>query len=511
MSPRVRTPESVEQLSSWHDDWSGLRALVLGSGLTGFAAADTLAELGAEVLVVSESIDDTTAEILDVIGVRMLVAPRADGAPAAMAEFDPELVVVSPGFAPSHPFVAWATERDQPVWGDVELAWRLRDKVVNAATGEPAEWVAVTGTNGKSTTVQLTEAMLLAAGVRALACGNVGVPVLDAIRDPGGFDVLVVELSSFQLHYSRSLSPHASVCLNIADDHLDWHGGAEAYRAAKGRVYANTRVACLYNRDDDATRELVEDADVVEGARAVGFGLGSPGLSDLGVVEGIACDRAWVIDRHNSALEIATVEELASFGLGTPHAVSNVLAATGLARSFGIPMEAVVEALRGFTTDHHRTERIGERDGVVWIDDSKATNPHAARAALRSFPSVVWVAGGLFKGADPVALVAEVKARLRGVVLIGADRQPLRAAIARHAPELTVFEVDETDTEGVMPSAVRFAAELARSGDTVLLAPAAASMDQFRDYADRGRRFQAAVRQLWGVEADDDKPSAPPS
>lgn len=505
----MRTPASVGQLSSWRDDWAGLRTAVLGSGLTGFAAADTLAELGADVLVVSESIDENTAEILEVIGVRMLVAPRESGPPVELAEFDPELVVVSPGFAPSHPFVSWATARDQPVWGDVELAWRLRDKVVNEATGRPAEWIAVTGTNGKSTTVQLTEAMLLEAGVRALACGNVGVPVLDAIRDPGGFDVLVVELSSFQLHYAHSLSPFASVCLNVADDHLDWHGGADAYRAAKGKVYENTRVACVYNRDDDATRELVENADVVEGARAIGFGLGSPGPSDLGIVDGIACDRAWVVDRHNSALEIATIEELASYGLGTPHAVSNVLAATGLARSFGIPMAAVAGALRGFTTDHHRTETVVESGGIVWVDDSKATNPHAARAALRSFSSVVWVAGGLLKGTDPDALVAEVKTRLRGVVLIGVDREPLRAAIARHAPELTVFEVDETDTEEVMPSAVRFAAELAVSGDTVLLAPAAASMDQFRDYADRGRRFQAAVRQLLGVRADDDEPSAP--
>lgn len=506
----MRTPESVTELASWHDDWAELRVLVLGSGLSGFAAADTLVELGANVVVLSESFDPTTIEVLEVLGVRMLTAGRADGPPAETDDFNPELVIVSPGFAPSHPFVVWALERGQPVWGDIELAWRLRDKVVNAATGAPAEWISVTGTNGKSTTVQLTEAMLRAAGVRAVACGNVGVPVLDAIRDPGGFEVLVVELSSFQLHYAESISPYASVCLNVADDHLDWHGSREAYRSAKAKVYENTRVACVFNRDDLATRTMVEDADVVEGARAIGFGLGVPGPSELGIVDGIACDRAFVEDRHNTALEIATLDELAERGLGTPHAVANILAATGLARSFGIPMATVKAALQGFTADHHRTEVIAVAGGVTWIDDSKATNPHAAGAALRAYPSIVWVAGGLLKGIDPDELVAAVVGRLRGVVLLGVDRDAMRAAIRRHAPELPLFEVEETDTEGVMPSAVRFAAELAVHGDTVLLAPAAASMDQFRDYADRGRRFQAAVRNLVGVEADDDKPSASP-
>lgn len=506
----MRTRESVSSLASWRDDWGGLRVLVLGSGVSGFAAADTLVELGAEVAVLSESIDDTTATVLEVLGVRMLTASRADGVPREADEFDPELVVVSPGFSPEHPFVVWASARAWPVWGEVELAWRVRDKVLNPATGEPAEWIAVTGTNGKSTTVQLTEAMLIAAGVRALACGNVGVPVLDAVRDPGGFDVLVVELSSFQLHYTQSLSPHASVCLNVADDHLDWHGSRAAYRAAKARVYENTRVACVYNRDDDATRVMVEEADVVEGARAIGFGLGPPGPSDFGVVDGIACDRAFVEDRHNTALEITTIDELNGLGLGAPHTVANILASAALARSVGTPMSAVVSALRGFHADHHRTEVVATARGVAWVDDSKATNPHAARAALTAFPSVVWIAGGLLKGIDPDELVADVAPRLRGVVLLGADRDALRASIARHAPELPLIEVEETETDQVMPSAVRFAATLAVRGDTVLLAPAAASMDQFRDYVDRGRRFQAAVRDLVGVEADDDKPSASP-
>ena len=496
----------IESLSSWHSDWTGLRVAVLGLGLTGFSVADTLAELGCTVLVASKTADEATTEILEVIGVLLLLADLDAGLPPELAEFAPELVIVSPGFAPHHPVVDWAGKAGLPVWGDIELAWRLRDKL-----GTPAEWICVTGTNGKTTTVQLAAAMLVAGGVRAAPCGNVGVPVLDAIRDPHRFDVLVVELSSFQLHYTKQLSPYASACLNIADDHLDWHGSPEAYRAAKGTVYQNTRIACVFNRDDLVTRELVDEADVVEGCRAIGFGLGIPGLSDFGVVGGIVCDRAFLEDRQNSALEIVTVEELGEVGLGGPHMVANVLAASALARSFGVSIDAVRTALREFHPDRHRTERIAEQGGVVWIDDSKATNSHAARASLASFGSVIWIVGGLFKGASPDELIAEVSGGLRGAIVIGKERSATLAAFARHAPELPVFEVDTLDTKEVMPTAVRLAAGLAADGDVVLLAPAAASMDQFTDYADRGTQFASAVHELLGGEADDHEPPAPTS
>jgi UDP-N-acetylmuramoylalanine--D-glutamate ligase len=368
----------------------------------------------------------------------------------------------------------------------------------------------VTGTNGKTTTVQLAASMLVAAGFRAAPCGNVGVPVLDAIRDPGGFDVLVVELSSFQLHYLGKITPWASVCLNLADDHLDWHGSAEAYRAAKGKVYQNTRIACVFNQDDLATRALVEDAEVVEGCRAIGFGLGIPGPSDFGVVDGIACDRAFLEDRRNTALEIATIDELAEAGLAGRHLVANALAASALARSFGASVDAVRTALLAFRPDHHRTEVVASHDGVAWVDDSKATNAHAALASLGSFDSVVWVVGGLLKGASLDDLVSTVAPRLRGAVVIGRDRAEVLSSFARHAPELPVLEVDTLDTDEVMPTAVRLAAGIAVDGDVVLLAPAAASMDQFRDYADRGERFARAVHELVGGGADDDEPPASP-
>jgi UDP-N-acetylmuramoylalanine--D-glutamate ligase len=456
------------------------------------------------VLVVAERADENRAGLLAVIGAELLQRDDFSIVPTELTGFDPELVVVSPGFHPDHPLLAWAAEQGLPVWGDIELAWRLRDKV-----GAPADWIAVTGTNGKTTTVQLTATMLAAAGHRAAPCGNIGIPVLDAIRDPQGFDVLVVELSSYQLHWVNrnaggELSPYSSACLNIADDHIDWHGSFEAYRDAKAAVYENTRVACVYNRADAETIAMVENADVIEGARAIGFGLDAPGPSDFGIVDGILCDRAFLDERRTKALELTTVEELRRVGLSAPHIVANILAASALARSYGVEPAIIRDVLATFRLDPHRIERVGEADGVVWIDDSKATNPHAADASLKAFESVVWVAGGLLKGVDIDDLVARHAARLRAAILIGRDRDALRAAFQRHAPELPLFEVETDDTGQVMPTAVSLAGGVAQPGDTVLLAPAAASMDQFTDYAERGRRFAQAVAEFLGGEADDD-------
>jgi UDP-N-acetylmuramoylalanine--D-glutamate ligase len=500
----------TDGLTSWHSDWAGLRVGVLGLGVTGFSVADTLAELGCAVLVLAERIDDRYRLMLEVIGADLAPPGPLTEPPAELLELDPELLVVSPGFHPDHPIILWAQQRGIPVWGDVELAWRLRDKVGSDGAGKPAEWIAVTGTNGKTTTVQLAAAMLAAAGLRVAPCGNIGVPVLDAVRDPQGFDVFVVELSSYQLHSTSSMSPWAAVCLNIAEDHLDWHGSMEAYIAAKARVYTNTRVACVYNLGDERTREMVEEADVVEGARAVGFGLGVPGPSDFGIVDGILVDRAFHQDRRNSALEITTVTDLAVRGLGAPHTIADVLAASALARSFDVPIEAIRRALDGFRLDHHRIEVVATRDGVTWINDSKATNPHAADASLGSFPSVVWVAGGLLKGVDIEPLVARRAAQLRGAVLVGVDRSALREAFRRHAPELPLFEVGDAETRDVMSTAVELAAAIAVPGDVVLLAPAAASMDQFIDYSDRGTRFADAVREyLGGGPLDESDADAP--
>lgn len=496
------TGSRLDSLTSWHADWKGLRVAVLGLSVTGFSVADTLVELGADVLVVTERADEEYARLLPVIGVRLWTG-ALDEVPDALRAHRPEVVIASPGFPPTHPVVQWARREGVPLWGDVELAWRVRDKVVRR-DGTAADWILITGTNGKTTTTGLTASMLVAGGLRAAPCGNIGVPVLDAVRDPAGFDVLVVELSSHQLWYlslqtgPEALSPHASVCLNLADDHLEWHGSAAAYRDAKAVVYRNTRVACVYNKADAATRRMVEDADVVAGARAVGFDLGVPGPSELGVVDGILVDRAFLPERQTSALELTTLDELAQRGLAAPHVVANILAAAALARSLDVAPAHIRAALGAFRLDPHRIEVVAVSGGVTWVDDSKATNPHAADSALAAHPGAVWVVGGLLKGVDIAELVAGRGSRAKAAIVIGADRVGVLEAFARHAPAVPVFEVADVETENVMATVVELASRVARDGDVVLLAPAAASFDQFASYADRGRRFAQAVRERIG-------------
>ena len=532
--------KNLDALISWHADWRGLKVAVLGLGVTGFSVADTLAELGAEVLVIAEKADSDQVDILDVIGVRHVIGSQianenfdlpassdsTGGAKALLEAHRPQVLVVSPGVRPDSPIVLWAKANGVAVWVDIELAWRLRDK-----TERIAPWVLVTGTNGKTTTTQLVEAMLTSGGLRAAAGGNIGTPMLDLMRDPIGYDAVVVELSSFQLHYlSGSASPElagsaspelagsastaddgegdplpgqiiplASVCLNIADDHLDWHGGFDAYTAAKGKVYEHMLVACVYNVQDSATESLVENANVTDGARAIGFTLGAPGLSQIGYVEDVLADRAFLEDRKNTALEIATISDIENIGVITPHLLANVAAATALARAVGIEPLAIREAIRGFRLDSHRIELVGEWGGIRWFDDSKATNPHAAAASLASFEKVVWVVGGLLKGVDLTALVKRFKGKLRGAIVIGVDQQPVLDAFAAVAPEVPVVAVpagaekSTDDARRVMRAVATQAASWAIESDVVLLAPAAASMDQFVDYADRGEAFAEAA------------------
>ncbi|MDO9495432.1 MAG: UDP-N-acetylmuramoyl-L-alanine--D-glutamate ligase, partial [Nocardioides sp.] len=358
----------------------------------------------------------------------------------------------------------------------------------------------VTGTNGKTTTVQMLDSILRAAGLRSRAVGNVGTPIVEAVMDPEPYDVFAVELSSFQLHYTDSMSPQASAVLNVAEDHLDWYDGPSAmadYAADKGRIYERTQLACVYNVADPATEELVRGADVAEGARAIGFTLGTPAVGMVGLVEDVLADRAFLEQRDSSAAELCTLGDLAS---QAPHFVANALAAAALARAHGVSQAAVRDGLRAFRPDGHRIAFVAERDGVAWVDDSKATNPHAARSSLQAYESVVWVAGGLAKGARFDELVQAVRGRLRGVVLIGRDRQVIAEALSRHAPDVRVIAVDggETDVQdggqALMRRVVDAAAALAGAGDTVLLAPGCASMDQFTSYAARGDAFAAAVR-----------------
>jgi UDP-N-acetylmuramoylalanine--D-glutamate ligase len=475
-----------------HDSWEGVRAVVAGFGVSGFAAADNLNHLGARVTALDESDAGdrpAKAELLEVLGATVRLG---EGATATLPD-DVDLVVTSPGWKPTAPLLAQARERGVPVWGEVELAWRLRDP------NHDTPWLCVTGTNGKTTTVQMLDGILRAGGLRSVAVGNVGLPIVEAVMDPEPYDVLAVELSSFQLHYTDSMSAQSAAVLNVAEDHLDWYSSMADYAADKGRIYERVQRACVYNVADPETERLVREADVVEGARAIGFTLGMPAVGMVGLVEDILADRAFIEQRESSAAELCTVADLAS---PAPHFVANALAAAALARSHGVSQAAVREGLRGFRPDGHRIAVVAERDGVTWVDDSKATNPHAAQSSLLAYDPVVWVAGGLAKGARFDDLVQAVRGRLRGAVLLGRDRQVIADALSRHAPDVPVIVVEDDETgtasgggHDPMGRVVDAAATLARPGDTVLLAPGCASMDMFTDYAARGDAFAAAVRR----------------
>ncbi|MET9434566.1 UDP-N-acetylmuramoyl-L-alanine--D-glutamate ligase [Streptomyces sp. NPDC006551] len=463
-------------------DWQGRHVTVAGLGVSGIPAARVLHGLGAVVTVVNDGDDERSRAQAAELEAEGITVRLGDGATLPEGT---ELIVTTPGWRPDKPLFAAAAEAGVEVWGDVELAWRLRGPGA-------APWLAVTGTNGKTTTVRMLASILEAAGLRTAAVGNIGVSLLDAVLGDETYDVLAVELSSYQLHWAPSLRAHSAVVLNLAPDHLDWHGSMEAYAADKGRIYEGNTVACVYNVADKATEDLVREADVEEGCRAIGFTLSTPGPSQLGVVEGILVDRAFVENRQKQAQELA---EVADVQPPAPHNVANALAAAALARAFGVEPKAVRDGLRAFRPDPHRIELVEDVDGVVYVDDSKATNTHAAEASLAAYDPIVWIAGGLAKGATFDELVQKSAERLRGVVLIGADRALIREALARHAPEVPVVELDRTDT-GAMSAAVQEAAGLARPGDTVLLAPACASMDMFANYNKRGEAFADAVRAL---------------
>ncbi len=465
-------------------DWSAVHAVVAGVGVAGFAAADHLVHLGARVTVIDAADGDKQrqrADILEVIGATIRLGD-GDSLPQ-----DADVLVVSPGLSPLSPVIGAAQAAGVPVWGELELAWRLRGD-------NPAPWLTVTGTNGKTTTTLMLESILRAAGLRTAAVGNIGVSIIDAVMDPTGFDVLAVEVGAPQLPFLLTARPLASVCLNLAADHVDLFGSFEAYRAAKARIYANTEVAAVYNTADRATELMVEEADVVDGCRAVGITLGVPSRSMLGVVDDLLVDRAFIDNRADNAQELASVHDVHPFA---PHNVGNALAAAALARAFGVEPSAVREGLQTFTPAGHRIAEVADVAGIRWVDDSKATNCHAAETSLLAYESVVWIAGGLAKGQEFDELVRRTHGRMRAVVLLGVDRDRIRDALARHAPEVPVVEVSRTDT-GAMDDVVAAAAGFARPGDTVLLAPGCASWDMYRDYAQRGDDFAESVRRQVG-------------
>nr|WP_206037904.1 UDP-N-acetylmuramoyl-L-alanine--D-glutamate ligase [Rhodococcus sp. HNM0569] len=474
----------------------GESVLVTGAGVSGRAVVEPLRRLGAQVTVT-----DARAESLAPyagLGADTIVLDDLVTDPAAVGRF--ALVVTSPGFRPDSPVLAAATAAGVPVWGDIEFTWHV-DR--SGLYGLPHTWLVVTGTNGKTTTTSMLASILDAAGLRAAACGNIGLPVLDAIAAEPRVDVLAVELSSFQLYWAPSLRPDAGAVLNIAEDHLDWHGGMQAYVDAKARALTG-RVAVV-GLDDPVAAGLARTATAPS---VVGFRLDAPVTGEVGVADGALVDAAFA--DHAVLTTVDGIEPPGAAGL------LDALAAATLARAAGVDADAVHRGLHAHRVGPHRGGVVAERGGVRYVDDSKATNPHAARPSILAHDRVVWVAGGQLKGAAVDELVTDVAERLAGVVLLGVDAAQIAAALARHAPRVPVVVVETGDDDGVsrqlpgtsrvlaprgataddvMARAVGAAASLARPGDTVLLAPAAASLDMFTSYGHRGDSFADAARR----------------
>jgi UDP-N-acetylmuramoylalanine--D-glutamate ligase len=474
--------------------WTGRHVLVAGARRTGASVVDVLLGLGARVTVA----DADPAQLAS-------LEDRKTELTTDLASLPPgcDLVVTSPGFRPDSPLARAARAAGVEMIGEPELAWRLGDDPAVCPDGPP-RWLAVTGTNGKTTTTGMLEAILLAAGDDAVACGNIGLPIVDALR--AGHRVLAVELSSFQLEWSPSVAPYAGVVLNVADDHLDWHGSMAAYAAAKARVLrGGIAVAGL---DDERAAGLLRAAPAPV---HVGFTRGEPDPGQLGIRrdEGLLLDRAFPDQGDRRGTGLASLGDIAPAG---PPGEANALAAAALARAHGVPAEAVAAGLRAYAPGAHRGAVVAESNGVRWLDDSKATNPHAAAASLAAHDRVVWVAGGILKGANVDDLVLAHHGRLAGVVVLGVDRAAFLDALARHAPEVPVVDVGGGDDGPMDPDpmgrAAAAASSLARPGDVVLLAPAAASMDMFRDYAARGDAFAAAAQRVAGVPEPASDPGA---
>ena len=435
---------------------AGRRVLVLGLGLSGRSAARFCAERGARVTA-SDERPASELEGLDELGpgVEVLTGkPFPDS-----ADFD--LVVPSPG-VPGERYRRGAAQ----VWGDVELAAR--------ALAIPI--VAVTGTNGKSTTTHLLAVALRGAGLRAAAAGNVGEPALDLVGQP--LDVAVLEVSSFQLETTESFRPRVAVILNLSPDHLDRHGSFEAYRDAKARILAN-------QTGEDTAILSADDAEVwslADAARARVLPFSSRGPLEQGAW--LDAGAAVLRERNGAPLRVA-LDELQLAGA---HNRENALAALAAAWAAGAEPQAAAAALCRFSGLPHRMEQIARRQQVTWVNDSKATNPGAALRSLAGAGGpVIWIAGGRDKGLDFSSLAEAAGGRVRTALLVGEAADKLDAALAGRV---------ETRTADSLEEAVREAARLARPGDVVLLAPACASQDQFRDFAERGERFRAAVAAL---------------
>ena len=465
---------------------AGKCVVVAGLGISGRSMAKILRDAGATVIGVDEKLEAADLHSFDDI------------------DWDEvDLVCTSPVFNPRTPFIVEAQSRGIEVISEVELAWRMR--VPSERTGSPAPWIGITGTNGKTSTTEMTSEMLKACGYTAPAVGNIGNALSAAALDPVN-DVLCVELSSFQLHFTYSLELDCAAITNIAADHLDWHGGMANYATDKSKVFDGAKRSIAYNAQDARVSELARTAQTAEGCEHIGFTLGEPVSGQIGIKDG------WIVDmsglcggQTGEAYALAPIADFTHLaepdGTIYPHLLADALTALILVVGLGADVATALNALKRFAPGGHRIQTVAELaspEGTIrFVDDSKATNAHAARASLNSFApgSVVWIAGGLSKGATFEELVEQERNRLKAVVVIGIDQKPMLEALKAKAPELPLTVIDPADNATVMERAIDAAADFAEPGDVVLLAPACASMDQFKSYADRGDQFAAQAKR----------------
>ena len=438
----------------------GKNCLVVGAGVTGIACQAALVNFGANSKLFDEKVK-TGADIVNQI-------------PAGV-----ELAVVSPGWQEDHPVISKLRLDGVEILSEIDFAWQVKQVLAPSQ-----KWIALTGTNGKTTTIKMVESIFKAAKINGAACGNVGETVIAAVCAKKPLDYLAIELSSFQIQWSNLAQYHSVALLNIAEDHIDWHGSFEAYVQAKLKLLKHSNKK-IVNKSDPELRNRIS-SDVI-----TWFSIDTPLAGELGIVENLLIDRAFSAT-PSQANEIA---ELVDITPTVPHNVLNALAAAALALSIGIKYEDIRIGLKNFSPDHHRMELVISKNEINWIDDSKATNPHAAAASLLSHFNVIWIAGGLAKGASMGDLVKKCASRIKAVILIGEDRELIAEAVKEHSPIVEVLRVDQkSDAKTLMNDVVSAAIKIAQPGDTVLLAPACASMDQFESYVQRGQLFAQAVK-----------------
>lgn len=443
------------------------RILVAGAGVSGAGIVAILQDLGATNITV---VDDNTERALS-LGVSAGTTAEAAADMTGVC-----LIAASPGWRPDSPLFAAADAAGVPVVGEIALA-RAGD--ADGVWGSPRTWIVITGTNGKTTTTGMLAAIL---GPRGRAVGNIGVPLHAALTAPDRVEILATELSSFQLHWSPTVHPDTGALLNLAEDHIDWHGSFENY--ALDKANALTGEVAVYGADDPLVAETVgklREAGTLA-PQVVGFTAGEPVPGQVGIKDGYVVDRAF--SDEPGGLKITATDNLQPPGI---RGQLNGTAAIALARSVGLAPDEISKGLSTFTVEAHRGQIVHRSEGVVWFDDSKATNPHAADAAMTGLSDFVWVGGGQLKGADIRPLAAKHAHSMTAAVLLGVDARLIADALAEVHPDLPVTVITETDPRQSMIEATAAAAAAATS--TVLLAPAAASLDMFTGMSQRGDLF----------------------